>query len=84
MGNLFGIAVLIMFILLILGKSLIDEIQNIVPKFGSRGQFKGLGGELMKQACAVLIKKASSVHFPIHNTKIVGKELIFQFIIQNN
>lgn len=50
-----------------------SEIQDIVRTFRSRGQFKGLGGELMKQACAVLIKKCSVVHFPIHLTDVVGK-----------
>lgn len=42
-----------------------ENIKNIVNMFRKRGQFKGLGGELMKQACAVLIKKCSTVHFPI-------------------
>ncbi|XP_076234650.1 tubulin folding cofactor D [Calliopsis andreniformis] len=42
-----------------------EKIRNIVNVFRKRGQFKGLGGELMKQACAVLIKKCSIVHFPI-------------------
>lgn len=50
-----------------------SDIQDIVRTFRSRGQFKGLGGELMKQACAVLIKKCSIVHFPVHSTDIVGK-----------
>lgn len=50
-----------------------SDIKDIVRTFKSRGQFKGLGGELMKQACAVLIKKCSIVHFPIHLTDIVGK-----------
>ncbi|XP_078041667.1 tubulin folding cofactor D isoform X2 [Augochlora pura] len=42
-----------------------ENIRNIVGTLRKRGQFKGLGGELMKQACAVLIKKCSIVHFPI-------------------
>ncbi|XP_025987587.2 tubulin-specific chaperone D [Solenopsis invicta] len=55
----------------IIGATAVDDIQNIVRTFRSRGQFKGLGGELMKQACAVLIKKCSVVHFPIHFTDVV-------------
>ncbi|XP_031838123.1 tubulin folding cofactor D [Nomia melanderi] len=47
-----------------------ENIGNIVSTFRKRGQFKGLGGELMKQACAVLIKKCSIVHFPISMTII--------------
>ncbi|EFN69536.1 Tubulin-specific chaperone D [Camponotus floridanus] len=55
----------------IIGSTAVADIQDIVRTFRSRGQFKGLGGELMKQACAVLIKKCSIVHFPIHFTDIV-------------
>lgn len=49
----------------IIGPSAVENVRNIVNIFRKRGQFKGLGGELMKQACAVLIKKCSIVHFPI-------------------
>ncbi|XP_014470324.1 PREDICTED: tubulin-specific chaperone D [Dinoponera quadriceps] len=55
----------------IIGTTAVSDIQDIVRIFRSRGQFKGLGGELMKQACAVLIKKCSIVHFPIHMTDVV-------------
>ncbi|KAG7199877.1 hypothetical protein KM043_014326 [Ampulex compressa] len=44
----------------------VEEIRDVVHTFRKRGQLKGLGGELMKQACAVLIKKCSTVHFPVH------------------
>jgi len=54
------------------GTTAVADIQDIVRTFRNRGQFKGLGGELMKQACAVLIKKCSIVHFPIHFTDVVG------------
>ncbi|KAL6268457.1 hypothetical protein P5V15_001592 [Pogonomyrmex californicus] len=56
----------------IIGITAVADIQDIVRTFRSRGQFKGLGGELMKQACALLIKKCSIVHFPIHFTDVVG------------
>ncbi|OAD56648.1 Tubulin-specific chaperone D [Eufriesea mexicana] len=49
----------------IIGSSAAENIKNIVNTFRKRGQFKGLGGELMKQACAVLIKKCSIINFPI-------------------
>ncbi|KAF7380514.1 hypothetical protein HZH68_016379 [Vespula germanica] len=55
----------------IIESSAVDEIKNVVCTFQKRGQFKGLGGELMKQACAVFIKKCSIVHFPIHCTNII-------------
>ncbi|KAK9304251.1 hypothetical protein QLX08_004253 [Tetragonisca angustula] len=54
----------------IIGLLAVESIRDIVNIFRKRGQFKGLGGELMKQACAVLIKKCSIVHFPI-STKII-------------
>ncbi|XP_015590028.1 tubulin-specific chaperone D [Cephus cinctus] len=55
----------------IIGKPAVNEIKNTVRVFANRGQFKGLGGELMKQACAMLIKKCALVHFPVHSTEIV-------------
>ncbi|XP_072746914.1 tubulin-specific chaperone D [Anoplolepis gracilipes] len=55
----------------IIGATAVADIQDVARTFRSRGQFKGLGGELMKQACAVLIKKCSVVHFPIHFTDVV-------------
>ncbi|XP_011865043.1 PREDICTED: tubulin-specific chaperone D [Vollenhovia emeryi] len=55
----------------IIGAFATIDITDIVRTFRTRGQFKGLGGELMKQACAVLIKKCSTVHFPIHFTDVV-------------
>ncbi|KAL2712079.1 tubulin-specific chaperone D [Vespula squamosa] len=55
----------------IIESAAVDEIKNVVCTFQKRGQFKGLGGELMKQACAVFIKKCSIVHFPIHCTNII-------------
>lgn len=61
----------------IIGASAVESIRNIVSTFRKRGQFKGLGGELMKQACAVLIKKCSIVHFPI------SREIICKLIITN-
>ncbi|XP_011303507.1 tubulin-specific chaperone D [Fopius arisanus] len=50
----------------------VEEIEKIIGMFRSRGQFKGLGGELMKQACATLISKCSQVHFPV-GRDVVGE-----------
>ncbi|XP_043272300.1 tubulin-specific chaperone D [Venturia canescens] len=52
----------------VVGKSAILQIRNIVITLKTRGQLKGFGGELMKQACALLIKKCALVHFPVHGT----------------
>lgn len=55
-----------------IGQSAVDRIKKMVRTFRVRGQFKGLGGELMKQACATLIKKCAIIHFPVHSTEVVA------------
>ncbi|XP_014222529.1 tubulin-specific chaperone D [Trichogramma pretiosum] len=40
----------------------LNKIQNIVKTCKNRGQLRGLGGEIIKQACVTLIKKLASVH----------------------
>lgn len=65
----------------IIGPFAIENIKNIVSTFRKRGQFKGLGGELMKQACAVLIKKCSIVNFPISIETICKLIFIINIII---
>lgn len=56
----------------IIGVPELEEIKKIVNKFKIRGQFKGLGGELMKQACAILIRKLSNIHYPVHSTTVIN------------
>lgn len=65
----------------IIGPFAIENIKNIISTFRKRGQFKGLGGELMKQACAVLIKKCSIVNFPISIETICKLIFIINIII---
>lgn len=60
-------------ILEIVGESLVQEVCSLVPKFKERGQFRGMGGELMKQACCLLVEKASLAQMPFHELSIVGK-----------
>lgn len=55
-----------------IGQTAVDRIKKVVRTFRIRGQFKGLGGELMKQACATLIKKCAIIHFPVHSTEVVA------------
>jgi len=38
-----------------------------------RQQFRGVGGELMKQACLLLIEKCSLADMPFHNHPVIGK-----------
>ncbi|CAD6212668.1 GSCOCG00011035001-RA-CDS [Cotesia congregata] len=51
----------------------LEKYKKIIGLFKTRGQFKGLGGELMKQACCTFIRKSSLVHFPIHSSSIVDE-----------
>lgn len=55
----------------IIGIPELEKIKKIISTIKKRGQFKGLGGELIKQACAILIKKCAIIHFPVHSTYIV-------------
>ncbi|XP_008554133.1 tubulin-specific chaperone D [Microplitis demolitor] len=57
----------------IIGASELDRIKKIITLFRARGQLKGLGGELMQQACSTLVKKCSLVHYPIHSSDIVDE-----------
>lgn len=66
----------------IIGPLAIENVKNIISTFRKRGQFKGLGGELMKQACAVLIKKCSIVNFPISIETICKLIFIINIIIK--
>jgi len=62
----------------VIGVEAVDRIKELVPYFKERGQLAGLGGELMKQACSVLIEKASLAKVPFHGQSIIG-EYVFAF-----
>ncbi|XP_011495321.1 PREDICTED: tubulin-specific chaperone D [Ceratosolen solmsi marchali] len=49
-----------------------SKIQDIVATFRNRGQFRGLGGEILKQACVTLIKNLSLMHFSIDSKNILN------------
>lgn len=57
----------------VVGESVVEKVCALVPKFKERGQFRGMGGELMKQACCVLVEKASLAQMPFHDLSIIGK-----------
>lgn len=71
----------IFFLFVIKGQEAVERIKKMVRTIRVRGQFKGLGGELMKQACATLIKKCALIHFPVHSTEVVGKKFFFFLFI---
>lgn len=60
------------------GENTIQKIRELIPSFRERLLFRGLGGELMKQACSNFIQKCSLSHLPYHNTSILG--IIFKII----
>ncbi|XP_060524658.1 tubulin-specific chaperone D [Cylas formicarius] len=47
------------------------EAKALVRKFRDRGGFRGMGGELMKQACASFIEKCSLARAPFHNDPVL-------------
>lgn len=55
------------------GLKAVELIRDLVPTFMQRQQFRGVGGELMKQACLLLIGKCSLAGMPFHNHPVIGK-----------
>jgi hypothetical protein len=51
----------------------VEQVHDLVPTFMQRQQFRGVGGELMKQACLLLIEKCSLAGMPFHNRPVIGK-----------
>lgn len=56
----------------VLKEDLLDKTRNLIPHFRERLYFRGLGGELMKQACSDFIEKCSLSSLPFRNEDIVG------------
>lgn len=54
---------------------LIELTRNLVTKFDERLYFRGMGGELMRQACCDFIEKCSLSHLPFHNDQVIGELL---------
>ena len=59
-----------------LSHSLLLKVGNVIPQFQEKLYFRGLGGELMKQACSDLIEKCSLAHLPLHNAAVIGKLVV--------
>lgn len=64
----------------IIGEKFVQEVCSLVPKFKERGQFRGMGGELMKQACCVLVEKSSLAQMPFHDMSIIDE---WQFLLDD-
>lgn len=61
---------------------LLEKIKDLIPRFRERLYFRGMGGELMKQACCDFIEKCSLAHVPFHGMEIIGKDLSLRFSIR--
>ncbi|CAH0559200.1 unnamed protein product [Brassicogethes aeneus] len=59
----------------ILTEKLIKSTKNLIPSFYEKFYFRGLGGELMKQACSDFIEKCSLASLPFHNDAIIEQWL---------
>ncbi|XP_068082742.1 tubulin-specific chaperone D [Anabrus simplex] len=57
----------------VIGPEIVLRIRDLVPLFRQRHQFRGLGGEHMKQACSHLIEKCSLAKMPFHGQEIVDE-----------
>lgn len=64
-----------------LQQQILEQVVELIPKYRERLYFRGLGGELMKQACATYIQKCSQAHMPFHDLDVIGK---IRFEIQND
>lgn len=63
---------------------LLEKTRNLIPRFRERLYFRGMGGELMKQACCDFIEKCSLANVPFHGMEIIGKSLSFRWCSQNS
>ena len=43
----------------------VSEIKHLVPKLQAQHMFRGVGGDLMKEACCFLIMKCCLGNFPV-------------------
>lgn len=50
----------------------LKDVCDLIPKFRERLLFRGLGGELMKQACSIFIQKCSRAHLPFHGNSVIN------------
>lgn len=62
---------------LMVGNALLDDCRGLIGYFQERLYFRGLGGELMRQACSSFIQNCSIAKVPIQNVDVVGKYLMF-------
>ncbi|KAJ8938560.1 hypothetical protein NQ314_011450 [Rhamnusium bicolor] len=57
---------------LLLTEELLEKTKKLIPYFRERLYFRGLGGELMKQACSNFIENCSLASLPFHQDDVIG------------
>lgn len=57
----------------ILDSEIVDSSKKLIPNFRERLYFRGMGGELMRQACSDFIEKCSLAHMPFHGCYVIGE-----------
>ncbi|KAJ8961404.1 hypothetical protein NQ318_014649 [Aromia moschata] len=60
----------------VLTEDLLNKTKELIPLFRERHYFRGLGGELMKQACSDFIANCSLASLPFHHNSIVEDWLL--------
>lgn len=51
----------------------LKQCEDLIPLFQERLYFRGMGGELMKQACSNFIENCALAKLPVHGKNITGK-----------
>lgn len=55
-----------------IGTTLIENTRKLIPLFKEKLYYRGIGGELMKQASSDFIQKCSLAQLPFHKDDITG------------
>ncbi|CAG9762163.1 unnamed protein product [Ceutorhynchus assimilis] len=58
-----------------LPESILQSIKGLIQKFNASQYFRGLGGEMMKQACSDFIGKCSLAKLPFHQDAVIDEWL---------
>uniref|UniRef100_A0A6P7FPZ1 Tubulin-specific chaperone D n=1 Tax=Diabrotica virgifera virgifera TaxID=50390 RepID=A0A6P7FPZ1_DIAVI len=58
-----------------ISEDILEKVKALIPKFKEKQYFRGLGGELMKQACSDFIEKCSLASLPLHEDPVTDEWL---------
>lgn len=65
-----------------LNDDIVGKLRGLVGIFRTKLYFKGMGGELMKQACCSFIEKCSQASLPFHGEPVLGECRFFMDLSQ--